>query len=170
MDYLSDRSFVSCFPYKKEGKYCIFNVQKLPIEIHRKIYSFINNEVMLHTWMDIYDMDEIIDGICDEDYNGANTRTISNVYRLYDKDEAKYLLWRHTMPVKEKRMGYWYDDSDTDYHKFAKDLGKKMTIEYGKILESNDQEKITKLYIVCSIFIYMYNNSHLLFDERLITK
>jgi len=165
MDYLSDRSFVSCFPYKKEGKYCIFNVQKLPIEIHRKIYSFINNE-----GMDIYDMDEIIDGICDEDYNGANTRVISNVYSLYDKDEAKYLLWRHTMPVKEKRMGYWYDDSSTDYHKFARDLGKKMTIEYGKILESNDQEKITKLYIVCSIFIYMYNNSHLLFDERLITK
>jgi hypothetical protein len=80
------------------------------------------------------------------------------VYSLYDKDEAKYLLWRHTMPVKEKRMGYWYDDSNTDYHKFAKDLGKKMTIEYGKILESNDQEKITKLYTVCSIFIYMYNN------------
>jgi len=170
MSYLSDRSFVGCFPYKKEGKYCIFNVQKLPVELHRKIYSFINNEVMLHTWMDIYDMDEIIDGICDEDYNGANTRVISNVYSLYDKDEAKYLLWRHTMPVKEKRMGYWYDDSNTDYFKFAKDLGKKMTIEYGKILESNDQEKITKLYTVCSIFIYMYNNSNLLFDERLITK
>ena len=175
MDYLSDRSFVGCTPFpvalvKNNRKYSLFNVQKLPVEIHRKIYSYIRDEVMLHTWMDIYDMDEIIDGICDENYNAANTRTISNVYRLYDKDEAKYLLWRHTMPVKEKRMGYWYDDSSTDYHKFAKDLGKKMTIEYGKILESNDQEKITKLYTVCSIFIYMYNNSNLLFDERLITK
>ena len=74
------------------------------------------------------------------------------------------------MPVKEKRFGYWYDDSMTDYYKFAKDLGKNMTIEYGKILQSNDQEKIQKLYTVCSIFIYMYNNSDLLFDERLITK
>ena len=175
MDYLSDRSFVGCTPFpvalvKNNRNYSLFNVQKLPVEIHRKIYSYIRDEVMLHTWMDIYDMDEIIDGICDENYNAANTQVISNVYRLYDKDEAKYLLWRHTMPVKEKRMGYWYDDSSTDYHKFAKDLGKMMTIEYGKILESNDQEKITKLYTVCSIFIYMYNNSHLLFDERLITK
>lgn len=170
MTTIHDRSFAGCIPYKKEGKYCILNVQRLPVDIHRKIYSYLRDEVMLHTWMDIYDMDEIIDGICDEDYNSAGTQVISNVYSLYNKTEAKYLLWRHTIPVKEKRMGYWYDDSNTDYHKFAKDLGKKMTIEYGKILESNDLEKITKLYTVCSIFIYMYNNSDLLFDKRLITK
>ena len=170
MTKIHDRSFSMGIAVKKEGKFYIYQVQRLPVDIHRKIYSYIRDEVMLHTWMDIYDMDEIIDGICDEDYNGAGTEVISNVYSLYDKDEAKYLLWRHTIPVKEKRMGYWYDDSNTDYHKFAKDLGKKMTIEYGKILQSNDQEKITKLYTVCSIFIYMYNNSNLLFDERLITK
>ena len=163
MNDLSNRSFARSLSYKKNGKLTILNVQKLPVDIHRKIYSYIRGEVMLHTWMEQYNMDEIIDGICDENWNGAGTEVISNVYSLYDKDEAKYLLWRHTMPVKEKRMGYWYDDSMTDYYKFAKDLGKKMTIEYGKILQSNDQEKIQKLYTVCSIFIYMYNNSDYIF-------
>ena len=160
---ICDRSFARCLSYKKNGKLTILNIQKLPVDIHRKIYSYIREEVMLHRWMEQYNMDEIIDGICDENRNGAGTEVISNVYSLYDKDEAKYLLWRHTMPVKEKRMGYWYDDSMTDYYKFAKDLGKKMTIEYGKILQSNDQEKIQKLYTVCSIFIYMYNNSDYIF-------
>jgi len=165
-----DRSFTGGIFYMNNGKCEIYNVQKLPVDIHRKIYSYIRDEVMIHTWMDKYNMDEIIDGICDEDYNRANTMVISNVYSLYDKNETKYLLWRHTMPVREKKSGYWYDDSDTDYYKFAKDLGKMMLIEYGKMIESNDVEKIHKMYIVCSIFIYMYHNSHLLFDKRLIAK
>ena len=100
-----DRSFIGCLCYKKENTYCIFNVQKLPVEIHRKIYTYLRDEVMLHTWMEQYNMDEMIYGICDEDYNGANTQVISNVYRLYDKDDAKYLLWRHTMPVKKEEWG-----------------------------------------------------------------
>lgn len=170
MTTIIDRSFVWDLYTLRNGSCNLLTTCKLPVDIQRKIYSYIRNEVMLHTWMEKYNMDEIIEGICDENYNAAGTEIISNVYSLYDNDQAKYLLWRHTMPVKEKRFGYWYDDSMTDYYKFAKDLGKNMTIEYGKILQSNDQEKIQKLYTVCSIFIYMYNNSDLLFDERLITK
>ena len=167
---MHDRCFTRDVFYTNKGMYYMFPAQKLPVDIQRIIYSFIYEEVILHTWMEKYDMVETIEGICDENYNAAGTEVISNVYSLYDKDQAKYLLWRHTIPVKEKRMGYWYDDSMTDYYKFSKDLGKMILIEYGKILESNDQEKMQKLYTVCSIFIYMYNNSYLLFDERLIAK
>jgi len=170
MTKIHDRSFKMGIAVKKEGKYYVYQVQRLPVDIHRKIYSYLRDEVMLHTWMEQYNMDDMIEAICDENYNAARTEVISNTYALYDRNEAKYLLWRHTLPVKEKRTGYWYDDSDTDYRKFAKDLGKMILIEYGKILQSNDPDKITKLYTVCSIFIYMYNNSDLLFDERVITK
>ena len=108
---MHDRCITRDIFYSNKGKYYMFPAQKLPIDIQRNIYSYIRDEVLLHTWMEKYDMAETIEGICDENYNSAGTEVISSTYSIYDKNSAKYLLWRHTIPVKEKRMGYWYDDN-----------------------------------------------------------
>ena len=52
-----DRSFKMGIASKKEGKYYVFDVGRLPVDIHRIIYSYIQEEVMLHTWIDRYNMD-----------------------------------------------------------------------------------------------------------------
>jgi len=172
MKKIPDRSFKMGIATKKEGKFYVFDVGGLPVDIHRKIYSYIQEEVMLHTWIDRYNMDELIERICDKNYNGAGTEVIRNIYSLCDNFEATRLLWQHTIPkeIKNKSDRYCYDDRNTNYHKFAKDFGKAILIEYGKILQKNDQTKITNIYTVCSILIYMYNNVDLIFDKRRITK
>jgi len=143
-----------------------FELRKLPIELHRKIYSYIHVDVMVHEWMYQCDLNDIIHTICDCDYNALSVISLYELYQLYDRNAAKLFIWRHTIPEKEKRMGYWYNDEITDYYKMGNDYIKMLTIEYGKLLETKNQEKMEKLYKILSVLIYMYKNPNKTFVER----
>jgi hypothetical protein len=143
-----------------------FELRKLPIELHRKIYSYIHVDVMVHEWMYSCDLNDIIHTICDCDYNALSVISLYELYQLYDRNAAKLFIWRHTIPEKEKRMGYWYNDEITDYYKMGNDYIKMLTIEYGKLLETKNQEKMEKLYKILSVLIYMYKNPTKTFIER----
>ena len=153
-----------------ENYYCqdrhSFELRKLPIELHRKIYSYIHVDVMVHEWMYQCDLNDIIHTICDCEYNGVSVMLLAELYKSYDKNAAKLFLWRHTIPEKEKRMGYWYNDELTDYFKAGNDFTKMISIEYGKLLETKNQEKLEKLYKILSVLIYMYKNPEKTFSER----
>lgn len=141
-----------------------FELRGLPIELHRKIYSYIHVDVMVHEWMYQCDLNDIIHTICE--HNGVSVMLLAELYKSYDKNAAKLFLWRHTIPEKEKRMGYWYNDELTDYYKMGNDFTKMITIEYGKLTQTNNQEQIEKLYKVLSVLIYMYKNTDKTFQER----
>ena len=143
-----------------------FKLRGMPIELHREIYSYIYVDVMVHEWMYQCDINDIIHIICDDENNGVSVMLLAELYKLYDKNAAKLFLWRHTIPEKEKRMGYWYNDELTDYYKMGNDFTKMITIEYGKLLETKDQEKNEKLYKILSVLIYMYKNTSKRFSER----
>ena len=135
-----------------------FGLRKLPIELHRKIYSYIYVDIMVHEWMYSCDLNDIIHTICDCDCNAVSVDSLYELYKTYDRTSAKFFVWRHTIPQKEKTFGYWYDDEHTDYYKMGNDFIKMISIEYGKLLESKNQEKLEKLYKVLSVIIYLYKN------------
>ena len=143
-----------------------YSLRGLPIELHRKIYSYLHVDVMVHEWMYQCDINDIIHIICDCGNNGISVMLLAELYKLYDKNAAKLFLWRHTIPEKEKRMGYWYNDELTDYYKAGNDFTKMITIEYGKLLVTKDQGQMEKLYKVLSVLIYMYKNPDKTFLER----
>jgi len=143
-----------------------FELRKLPIELHRKIYSYIHVDVMVHEWMYQCDLNDIIHTICDCDCNALSVVSLYNLYQIFDRNAAKLFIWRHTIPEKEKRMGYWYNDELTDYYKMGNDYIKMLTIEYGKLLQTKNQEKMEKLYKILSVLIYMYKNPTKTFVER----
>lgn len=142
-----------------------FELRGLPIELHRKIYSYIHVDVMVHEWMYQCDLNDIIHTICDCDCNALSVVSLYNLYQIYDRNAAKLFIWRHTIPEKEKRMGYWYNDEITDYYKMGNDYIKMLTIEYGKLLQTKNQEKMEKLYKILSVLIYMYKNPTKTFVE-----
>ena len=143
-----------------------FNLRKLPIELHRKIYSYIHVDVMIHEWMHQCDFNDIIHTICDYDCNALSVISLYELYKIYDTNVAKLFIWRHTIVEKERRMGYWYNDEMTDYYKMGNDYIKMLTIEYGKLLETKNQEKMEKLYKILSVLIYMYKNPTKTFSKR----
>jgi hypothetical protein len=143
-----------------------YKLRGLPIELHRKIYSYIHVDVMVYEWMYQCDINDIIHIICDCGNNGISVMLLAELYKLYNKDAAKLFLWRHTIPEKEKKMGYWYNDELTDYYKAGNDFAKMITIEYGKLLVTKNQEKMEKLYKILSVLIYMYKNPTKTFLER----
>ena len=143
-----------------------FELRKLPIELHRKIYSYIHVDVMVHEWMYQCDLNDIIHTICDCDCNALSVMSLYNLYQTYDTNAAKLFICRHTIVEKERRMGYWYNDEITDYYKMGNDYIKMLTIEYGKLLETKNQEKMEKLYKILSVLIYMYKNPTKTFVER----
>ena len=142
-----------------------FELRKLPIELHRKIYSYIHVDVMVHEWMYQCDLNDMIHTICDCDYNALSVVSLYRIFQIYDRNAAKLFIWRHTIVEKEKRMGYWYNDEITDYYKMGNDYIKMLTIEYGKLLETKNQEKMEKLYKILSVLIYMYKNPTKTFVE-----
>ena len=135
-----------------------FGLRKLPIELHRKIYSYIYVDIMVHEWMYNCDLNDIIHTICDLNNNGVSVNSLYELYKKYDTISAKFFIWRHTIPEKERNWGYWYNDDLTDYYKMGNDFIKMITIEYGKLLETKNQKNLDNLYKVLSVIIYLYKN------------
>tara|TARA_B100001287_G_scaffold270997_1_gene270608 strand:+ start:19335 stop:19880 length:546 start_codon:yes stop_codon:yes gene_type:complete len=127
------------------------NFKHLPIELHRMIYSFTVPEVMLSTWLSYYDLTYIIMSIC-ENNKGFAATMLHEIYSIYNWTDAQLLLWRHTIPVREKRNGYWYDESNTNYFKFSDQLEKMIKKAYIKTPDSQN------LYKVISLIIFTYKN------------
>ena len=80
-----------------------YSLRGLPIELHRKIYSYLHVDVMVHEWMYQCDINDIIHIICDCGNNGISVMLLAELYKLYNRDAAKLFLWRHTIPEKEKK-------------------------------------------------------------------
>lgn len=137
-------------------------LKDLPIELHRMIYSFIVPEVMLSIWLEKYNLTSIITNICD--YFGFAATMLHEIYSIYNCTDAKLLLWRHTIPVREKRSGYWYDESNTDFVKFSDELEKIIKKAYKKTPDSHNLYKVISLII----FIYKYCTEDVQEEGRLI--
>lgn len=135
-------------------------LRRLPVDIHRKIYSFIYDETMVHSWMNNVDITNIIHTICDKKYNGATVMDLCELYKKYDKNDSKMFLWKHSFPRKTDENGSWYDDRITDYYKMGNEFSKMLAIEYGKLTQSKNSIKMIYFYKVLSALIYMYKHPY----------
>lgn len=143
-----------------------YELRKLPPELHRKIYSYIYVDVMVHEWMFYIDLNNILHTITDPKQNGVNVMNLAELYNNYNKNDAKLFIWRHAIPIKERSMGYWYDDEHTDYYKMGNDFCKMISIEYGKLIQKKDQKNMEKLYQLLSVLMYMYKNTTKVFHRK----
>lgn len=143
--------------YYAQDRHC-YKLRKLPIELHREIYSYIYDDVMVHSWMNDVDITDVIHTICDENCNGITVMGLCELYKKYSGDDSRMFLWKHTIPMKETKFGYWYDDEITDYYKMGNEFSKMLAIEYGKLIQTKNSTKMVAFYKVLSVLIYMYKN------------
>ena len=104
---------------------------------------------MIQLWVKLYDFKNIALQIC-EKYDGCSAGILYEIYSIYNKYDAKLLIWKHSHPLKDRKFGYWYDEDNTDYHKFSSDLNNKLMKSYKQTPTSHN------LYKVFALIIYIY--------------
>ena len=128
--------------------------KKLPLELHRYVYTYLTPEVMVYKWLKDDTIINNIIKICNIQ-KGTGANILHNIYSIHNRHKSQRLLWRHAvLPMKKCIIfnGKYISETNINYKLFAKELYSQLVESYIRLPGSYT------LYTVLSLIKFISDN------------